>query len=43
MPALTWGTPRVVSGLSTTTFGPDKTATRAQGISFIARAFGFYN
>ena len=32
----------VVSGTSTTKFNPDATATRAQAISFIARAYGFY-
>ena len=39
MAAVTWATPDVASGLSTTTFGPDATATRAQAITFIARAY----
>ena len=39
MAAVTWATPSVASGLSTTTFGPDATATRAQAITFIARAY----
>ena len=40
MAAVTWATPKVVSGLSTTTFGPNRSATRAQAITFIARAYG---
>ena len=44
MPAVTWGVNNgIVSGLSTTTFAPGKNATRAQGITFIARAYGFYH
>ena len=39
--AVTWGVNNdVVYGLSTTSFGPDNTATRAQAITFIARAYG---
>ena len=41
MAAVTWATPSVASGLSTTTFGPDQTATRAQAITFIARAYSY--
>ena len=38
--AVTWGVNNgVVFGLSTTTFGPEKVANRAQAISFIARAY----
>ena len=41
LPAVTWGVNKgVVSGLSTTTFGPDQDATRAQAITFIARTYG---
>ncbi len=38
--AVTWGVNSgVVFGLSTTTFGPENVANRAQAISFIARAY----
>lgn len=41
LPAVTWGVNKhVVSGLSTTTYGPDQDATRAQAITFIARTYG---
>ena len=37
---VTWGVNNsVVSGLSTTEFGPEQTASRAQAITFIARAY----